>query len=242
MCVGVGEALANVRRGKFGDSGDVRDGRDRRHEGEAYKLRMAEEECEEELARDEEDEPAEVRRGEERVEEVAVLSEHLVEAVESGHPRDGALERGAGVVVRRGRAGERRSVAGHSGEDALPERRQLEKRKRQERRGELDEGGSDVVLDEERLLLRDAGGSAELHQGARGSGRLCLGLREREREDFGQVGVLDKGPDGDESREPRGRRDNVLRRRLDGEEERSSLRGDGGDAGEENDPRCSTEW
>ena len=127
MCGGVGEALANVRRGKFGDAVDVRDGRDRRHEGEAFKLRVVEAEREEELARrDEEVEPGDVRRGEERVEGVALLGEHLVEAVEREHPRDGALERGAGVVVSRGRAGERRGVAGDSGEDALPERRQLE--------------------------------------------------------------------------------------------------------------------
>ena len=126
MCVGVGEALAKERSGKFGDAEDVRDGGDRRHDGEAYKLRVVEEECEEELARDEEDEPAEVRRGEERGEGVAVLGEHRVEAVEREHPRDGALERGAGVVVGRGRAGERLGVAGDSVEDALPERRQLE--------------------------------------------------------------------------------------------------------------------
>lgn len=107
MCVGVGEALAKVRRGKFGDAVDVCDGRDRRHEGEAYKLRV-EEECEEELARDEEDEPGDVRRGEERVDEVAVLSEHRVEAVESVHPRtalSSAARVSSSVAVGRGSGG-----------------------------------------------------------------------------------------------------------------------------------------
>ena len=68
-----------------------------------------------------------VRRGEECVEGVALIGERAVEIVEREHPRNDALECGVCVVVGCGRVVERRDVAGDFGEDASPERGQLEK-------------------------------------------------------------------------------------------------------------------
>ena len=144
---GVGEALAEVRRGELREPVDVADvagGSLRRLEGEVDELGVAEEEREKSqlvgMKGSSWETSVEVR--------VGLQGAHAVEAVEREHPRDGGLERGAGVVIGCGGEGERRCVAGDSGEDAGAERRQLEECKREVRQANWTNAGVDLVLEE----------------------------------------------------------------------------------------------